>query len=288
MTASPLAHARVTADSRTPSRWMILLHGVFGMGNNLRTVARRVVERVPDWGFVLPDLRAHGQSLGLAGPHTLDAAAADVEALELSLGHPVHGLGGHSFGGKVALVRMGRGAPHLERFALLDSMPGARPDRLLHDQAGQVLAMLEGMPWPLPSRERFFELVAERGLSRPIAEWLAMQVRRVPSGSSSAGGAATDAVELRLELGAIRAMLEDYFSRDLWPVLEAASVPTLVVLGGRSPIVQPSDRERLADLERRNASVHVSVLEKAGHWLHVDDLDGLVDGLVAHLAGDRV
>lgn len=288
MTASPLAHARVTADSRTPSRWMILLHGVFGMGNNLRTVARRVVERVPDWGFVLPDLRGHGQSLGLPGPHNLDAAAADVEALEAALGHPVHGLGGHSFGGKVALARMSRGAPNLERFALLDSMPGARPDRLLHDQAGQVLAMLEGMPWPLPSRDRFFELVAERGLSRPIAEWLAMQVRRVPPGSSSSGASSGDAVELRLELGAIRSMLEDYFSRDLWPVLEAAVVPSLVVVGGRSPIVQASDRERLAELVRRNASVGVRTLEDAGHWLHVDDLDGLVDALVTHLDGDRV
>lgn len=288
MTASPLAHVRVTADSGAPSRWMILLHGVFGMGNNLRTVARRVAERVPDWGFVLPDLRGHGQSLGLPGPHTLDAAAADVEALEASLGHPVHGLGGHSFGGKVALVRMARAAPLLERFALLDSMPGARPDRLLHDQAGQVLAMLEGMPWPLPSRERFFELVAERGVSRPIAEWLAMQVRRVPGGSSSSGEAPGDAVELRLELGAIRAMLEDYFSRDLWPALESATVPSLVVIGGRSPIVQASDRERLTDLARRNAAVRVEVLEKAGHWLHVDDLDGLVAGLATHLAGDRV
>ena len=148
--------------------------------------------------------------------------------------------------------------------------------------------MLEGMPWPLPSRERFFELVAEHGLSRPIAEWLAMQVRRVPPGSSSSGPTSGDAVELRLELGAIRAMLEDYFSRDLWPVLEVTAVPTLVVIGGRSPIVQASDRERLAELARRNASVGVQVLENAGHWLHVDDLDGLVAGLATHLAGDRV
>ena len=63
---------------------------------------------------------------------------------------------------------------------------------------------------------------------------------------------------------------------------------SLVVLGARSPIVQPADRERLADLERRNPSVRVAVLEKAGHWLHVDDLDGLDDGLATHLADDRV
>ncbi len=283
MADPPLAFARVTRGGAHPSRWMVLLHGVFGMGGNLRTVARRVVDRLPEWGFVLPDLRAHGLSLGRSAPHTLEAAASDVAALEETLGHPVHALGGHSFGGKVALVRLAQrlaegGAP-LSRFALLDSMPGARPERLLQDQAGQVLAVLEGMPWPLPSRERFFELVAARGLSRPIADWLAMQVRRAPG---------SDAVELRLELGPIRSMLEDYFARDLWPVLEETSVPTLVVVGGRSPLFGAADRHRVDELVERNASVRCAVLESAGHWLHVDDLDGLVDRLAAHLATDPV
>lgn len=285
--AEPLAHVRVTAASAAPTRWMILLHGVFGTGGNLRTVARRVAERLPEWGFVLPDLRAHGGSLGRPGPHTLGAAAEDVAELEASLGHPVHALGGHSFGGKVALTRLAD-APHLARFALLDSMPGARPDRMLHDQAGQVLAMLEGMPWPLPSRERFFELAAAEGVSRPIAEWLAMQVRRVPPGTGSPAGTAADAVELRLELPAIREMLEEYFVRDLWRTLETTPVPSLVVLGGRSTVVQAADRERLDAMAGRNATLTVRVLPDAGHWLHVDDLDGLVDSLVAHLSDDPV
>lgn len=265
---------------------MVLLHGVFGTGGNLRTVARRVADRLPEWGFVLPDLRAHGLSLGRSAPHSLEAAAADVAQLEASLGHPVHALGGHSFGGKVALLDLARraadGRPPLERFALLDSMPGARPDRLLRDQAGQVLAMLEGMPWPLPSRDAFFERVAAEGISRPIAEWLAMQVRRVP------GEGEGTAVDLRLELPAIRSMLEDYFARDLWSVLETTKVPTLVVVGGRSPLFQEEDRVRLEEVARQNASVRCAVLERAGHWLHVDDLEGLVDRLAAHLATEPV
>ena len=97
-----LAFSRVTADGATPERWMMLLHGVFGTGSNLRTLARRVAERCPGWGFVLPDLRGHGRSLGLTPPHTLAAAAADLVSLEAELGHPIHGLGGHSFGGRPA------------------------------------------------------------------------------------------------------------------------------------------------------------------------------------------
>jgi esterase len=283
MADPPLASVRVTAASASPSRWMVLLHGVFGTGGNLRTVARRVADRLPEWGFVLPDLRAHGLSLGRTAPHSLEAAARDVAELEASLGHPVDALGGHSFGGKVALLdlahRVADGRPPLSHFALLDSMPGARPDRLLQDQAGQVLTMLEGMPWPLPSRDDFFERVAARGISRPIAEWLAMQVRRGPSGTG---------VELRLELPAIRAMLEDYFARDLWPVLETTTASTLVVVGGRSPLFQAEDRARLDQVAGQNAAVRCAVLERAGHWLHVDDLDGLVERLVAHLAAEPV
>lgn len=286
MADPPLASVRISAASGTPSRWMVLLHGVFGTGGNLRTVARRVAERLPEWGFVLPDLRAHGLSLGRTGPHSLEAAARDVAELEASLGHPIHALGGHSFGGKVALLDLARrcddGRPPLSRFALLDSMPGARPDRLLHDQAGQVLAMLEGMPWPLPSRDAFLERVAAQGISRPIAEWLAMQVRRAPG-----DGAGTSA-ELRLELPAIRSMLEDYFARDLWPALESTTVSTLVVVGGRSPLFQEEDRARLDRVATQNASVRCAVLERAGHWLHVDDLEGLVELLAAHLATEPV
>jgi esterase len=285
MTPSHLAFTRVTADGATPARWMLLLHGVFGTGGNLRTLARRVAEQCPRWGFVLPDLRGHGRSLGLPAPHSLATAAADLVALEAALGHPVHGLAGHSFGGKVALERLTLPAPALEVFTLLDSMPGARPERMVEDQAGRILSFLESVPWPLPSRARFLELVLAEGVGKPIAEWLAMNVR--------SGG--REGVDLHLDLPAIRSMLGDYFSSDRWSLLDPppAGVRTLIVVGGRSTVVREEDRARFAELADRSASMEarsmearsmeVSVLERAGHWLHVDDLEGLVGLLVRQL-----
>lgn len=45
--------------------------------------ARRLVAGFPHWQVVCIDLRCHGESaaLGLHGPHTLEAAAADVITL---------------------------------------------------------------------------------------------------------------------------------------------------------------------------------------------------------------
>ena len=45
----------------TPARWLLLTHGIYGAGSNWRGIARKLVERRPDWGVVLVDLR---QALG--------------------------------------------------------------------------------------------------------------------------------------------------------------------------------------------------------------------------------
>src|SRR4051812_24710793 len=59
-----LAHTRVAAPGRTPERWLLVLHGIYGAGRNWGSIARRLVEARPEWGAVLVDLRMHGQSRG--------------------------------------------------------------------------------------------------------------------------------------------------------------------------------------------------------------------------------
>lgn len=304
-----LAFSRVTAPGTNPAHWMILLHGIFGSGGNLRTFARRLTERQPSWGFILPDLRGHGGSLGLPKPDSFAEAAQDIVRLEAALGHPIDGLAGHSFGGKVALARLALGPPAPRRlqppaevlpsrgsegsesatvhgsaadpfrFVLLDSAPGADPSRMIRDQAGRILALLEGIERPLPSRESFIAAILAAGHSRPIAEWLAMQVRRL---ATEDGGAR---YELRLDLPAIRTMLEGYFATDLWTVIERPpeAVDVLVVTGGKSTVVGDDDLERLRRVAARVPRLELRVLARAGHWLHADDLEGLVDAVAPHL-----
>ncbi len=284
-----LHHALVaSADGAAPpDRWLLVLHGILGSGSNFRSFARRVATACPTWGFVICDLRAHGLSQGARPPHTIDAAAEDLVRLEARLaaeGQMVAGVLGHSFGGKVAIAyaarRAAAGAAPLEEVFVLDASPGARPEAAGDDDpeaAGRVVDFLGSVPDPLPSRERFLDLAQGAGLTRPIAEWLAMNVRR-----------GDDGLRLRLDLGAIRALVDDYLAQDLFGAIASpeAARHVHVVLGGRSRAVSTADRARLAALAAATPRVSVDVLPRAGHWLHVDDPNGLLAVVTGALDAD--
>lgn len=260
------AHASVTAAGAAPSRWMLVLHGILGSGANWRTFARRLATARPGWGFLLVDLRMHGQSQDAPPPHTLDAVAEDLVRLEASLGLPVAGVMGHSFGGKAALVYAARRGGELDQVWVLDASPGTRRDRASTPEA--VVRTLRTVSQPLPSRERFLEIITAHGHSRSIADWLAMNLRR-----------ADDGFRLRLDLDAIEALLDAYFATDAWPVLERARAARElhVVVGALSPALDEVDRARLAALAAREPRVHPHLIAEAGHWVHVDAPDALFE-----------
>src|SRR5687768_4212315 len=85
-------------------RRLYVLHGIFGAGRNWASIARKLVRTRRDWSVRLIDLRQHGASQGFPAPHTLSAAAADVDYLARELNEQPAAVLGHSFGGKVALM----------------------------------------------------------------------------------------------------------------------------------------------------------------------------------------
>jgi pimeloyl-ACP methyl ester carboxylesterase len=259
-------HDLVTAAGAAPSQWMLVLHGILGSGANWRSFARRLAAACPAWGFVLVDLRAHGQSTDAPPPHTLQAAAEDLVRLQAHLALPVTGVLGHSFGGKVALALADVNPRRLDQVWVLDAQPGARHEELTSARTAAVVRMLEEMPALLPTRERFVEIVEERGHDRTFAAWLAMNLRRADGGYA-----------LRVDMKAIRALFESYYSTDLWPVVTHHEKATEMrfVVGGKSDVLDAADRARLADGAARAAHVTVHTLPEAGHWVHVDDPEGL-------------
>jgi esterase len=259
-------HAIVTTSDTKPSRYMFVLHGIFGSGGNFRTFIRRLADAWPDWGFVLVDLRGHGQSLGAPPPHSLDSAAQDLVHLGEHLGLNMRGIMGHSFGGKVALAYAALRPDQLDEVWVLDSTPSVRAEGMKTVGAAHVLDTLDALPTTFPTREFFVEHMAASGMNRPEIEWLAMNVRRDG-----------EAFRFRLDLPTIRALLEDYFARDLWFVVEHADTTRRLgfIIGGRSTTVSPSDRDRLSKLATTNPRLEVHVLEHADHWVHVDDPEGL-------------
>jgi esterase len=279
-------HVLVAPEGDAPAAWLLFLHGILGSGANWRTLARRLVAARPDWGAVLVDLRMHGRSQDAPPPHTVATVAADLDRLTRDLtarGMPVACVIGHSFGGKAALAYRQLAPAGLMETWVLDASPSPRPGELPPagapppatpgDGAGDVVLMLESLPGQFSSRDDFVAQVTGRGFSRPLAEWLAMNLDRVDGG-----------LRQRLDLAAVRALLADHFRQDLWPAVESRELPGALrfVVAGRSRSLDDNDRRRLQDLAS-DGRVGVHLLPDTGHWLHMEAPDALLrlfsDGL---------
>jgi pimeloyl-ACP methyl ester carboxylesterase len=284
-----LAVTPITVNERAPSKWVVFLHGILGSGANWRTFARQLVAARPEWGALLVDLRLHGESQGFAPPHTLESAARDiVEALPKIPGDiPVRAVLGHSFGGKVGieLARQLAASPNgaLDDLIVVDSTPDARPDYRGSSNVRQIVELLTELPDEFPDRNSFTSWAEQRGVSRPIAMWLAMNVRPVPN---------TTRFEFRIDIRSVRAMVDDYFARDLWPVIEnppargafsgnqgTQRMQTHLIAGGDSQVLDAADLAR----GRALPDTSVDVIPNAGHWVHVDAPDALRDLVMGYL-----
>lgn len=265
MSASLLHHALITAPGVSPEGWIMVLHGIFGMGRNWSQLCRQLVLARPTMGMVLVDLRLHGHSKGFLPPHTLDTCAEDLERLANHLPGPVTGVMGHSFGGKVALVLAERRRlPTLKQVLVLDSTPE------LGRSATPVLSVLQAMqalPMPAATRAEVVAGLQTHGLSETTAQWLATNLEGV--GKSFVW---------RFDFPGLEALIGSFFQRSLWNVLEDPNSPKLhVVKAAQSDVLDEPALARIQAQSQANpARVRLYTLPNAGHWLHVDNPDGLL------------
>jgi len=270
-----LAFHRV--DGAQPERAIVFLHGILGRGMNLRMIARRFVETRPGWTAWLVDLRGHGRSPKSTPAPSLQAAARDVVDLAGRSGFPVAAIAGHSFGGKVALeaARLA-GIDSLDHVVVIDSVPGARVPVGGGDSALGVIDTIESLPRTFASKSDFIQALVAAGKSRRVAEWLAGSVEKE-----------NDHLRFILDLNEIRALILDYFASDLWPVVEhpPKAVRVHLVIADRSNSYSPADRERALRIAASSRQVTVDILP-GGHWLHVDNPDGLLAKLLEYIEGE--
>jgi pimeloyl-ACP methyl ester carboxylesterase len=238
----------------------VLLHGFLGSGKNLRTLAQRWAEREPERLFLIPDLTGHGASPALPADATLATLAQDVaETLRAEGLAGPSSLVGHSLGGRVALALVAA-EPQLARdVVLLDIAPGPIDDRL--SASRRVLDVLRRAPDEAADRRELRRALIDGGLGPATADWLAMNVR-------VDGGRA----RWTFDREALDRLQERTSAEDLWPVVEQRAVPIRSIRGGRSGYVRDGDLRRF-----EAAGCRVDTLAEAGHDVHVEALDALLD-----------
>lgn len=269
---TPLAFESHVAEGAAPQRAFVFLHGILGQGANWRTFARRFVERLPQFRAILVDLPEHGASGRRDADLTVMAAAqAVVESVAHEVEQPLAGVLGHSFGGKVGLAIAERAK--LQHLVSIDSLPGELAGTSA--TTAEVLSVLRETPPQVPSRGAFIDSVTDRGLSRRVGQWLAMNLVRVDDGGFRFG----------LDLPRIEALIEDYLALDLWRVVETPPdglVPHLIV-GGRSSVFDGGSRKRVARLADQGTA-RLDVIEEADHWVHVDAPQETLQRVIAAIA----
>ena len=255
-------------DSGRSSRWLYVLHGIYGAGRNWGSIARALVSARPEWGVVLVDLRLHGRSQGFEPPHTLHACAHDLFELIENLGKPADAILGHSFGGKVAVMSAGLLAP--DQVWVVDSTLSRRSPG---GGAYRMLQILKRLPGPFESRTEVVDLLVERQVIPFVAHWMATNLE-LKDGR----------FRWRLDLDGLEALLDDFFRTDLWDVLERPWGETQLhfVKATESDVMPEAECARL---ENGSLGGDISVHRvHGGHWIHVDNPVDLLTVLSRGLA----
>eukprot|EP00960_Hanusia_phi_P061592 764885-Hanusia_phi.AAC.3 len=163
-----------------------ILHGILGNGRNWLPFARAMVRRLPDWQFLLLDLRGHGESVApVQERHTLRCCARDVEVLGERLGRAADVVIGHSFGGKVAMDLLSFACQPPKTTWVLDSWMRRMPvERLLMQEGGrgghagsitsdmipgssvEVMSIIEDFQTPIAERKIVCDKLSSLGYSK--------------------------------------------------------------------------------------------------------------------------
>ncbi|MEM7292059.1 MAG: alpha/beta fold hydrolase [Pseudomonadota bacterium] len=225
---------------------LVILHGLFGSGQNWTSQARSLSEH---YRVLLPDLRNHGQS-----PHdpavSYPLMADDVRRLLDKLGVESFFLVGHSMGGKTAM-RFALDHPNrVEKLAIVDIAPRAYPPH--HDTIFSGLSKLD--LGAIKSREEASRQLTEAIPEEGIRAFLLTNLKK-------SGGAFHWQMNLPV--------LESQYSHIAAPI-EASNAyagETLIIKGGESDYISARDE---ADFHALFSNLQLKIIANAGHWPHAE------------------
>jgi len=191
---------------------------------------------------------------------------------------------GHSWGGRIALRYSAMMAQQqqsassnqhhhdhqeLKSLWLLDTVPGQ-----VNDSVEQVISAIENFQANhaqsgLDKKAMLKILIDEYQLSMPLAQWLI----------SSFDIAAK---QFMFDFQVAQDMLPEFQQQDFYGLINQClssteSMQIHLVRGGKNQGWTVDVLQQLNQLQRSSGNrFHVHVLPKAGHWVHIDDRDGLV------------
>lgn len=228
---------------------LVILHGLFGSGENWRSQAKRLSS---DFTTHCMDLRNHG-----ASPHTpamnYPAMAADVintcEKLGLSNFH----LLGHSMGGKTAMQLALTHPALIKQLIVVDIGPKQYPRHHGNILEGLSVLQTAGQDKILKSRRDADTILASKVENAAVRSFLLKNLQRTETGH----------YELCINLDAIVTCYNDIAAAISPLTYVPRSEPTLFIKGAESDYLQAEDQQSILALFPGAKS---KTIGGAGHW----------------------
>ncbi len=226
---------------------VVLLHGLFGQGSNLGSIARALQD---EFKVHSPDLPDHGHSPWSDRP-CIPSYAEAVSGWMHKRGIPMAHFVGHSLGGKVAMQLALTEPALVDRLVVADIAPVAYPPG--HDG---VLAGLRNVAESgCTSRQQAGEILAQTIEEPGVIQFLLLSLKREGEG----------ACEWRLNHKGIEEAYERF--REAPTVEVPFDGETLFIRGGQSDYVQEAHEPAI---ERLFSHYRIETIEGTGHWLHAE------------------
>lgn len=244
---------------------LILLHGLFGSGDNWLTLARQWSTH---YTIYLPDLRNHGRS-AWTKTHDYRSMAEDVWRLMDLCGLPTAHLLGHSMGGKVAMTMALRAPERVSTLLVVDIAPRIYQ---LHEHQ-QLLTTLAAVDLTaFENRTQLDAYLAPKITRTDTRQFILKNIYRSDEGLFA----------WRMNVQGLLANLHSV--GDDSPFVEGRSVqlPALFIAGGASTYIRDSDEAIIRALFPRAQVVRIP---GAGHWVHSEAPDALSDQVCSFLSG---
>jgi esterase len=247
---------------------LFILHGLFGSSDNWVSIAKKLSDT---FTVYLPDQRNHGQSPH-DDIHDYDSMSNDLHELVTDLNIKKFFLAGHSMGGKTAISFAMNWPEMIYGLLIADISPFVREEtaETAYNQHLEILqAMISTDLSSFTSRAEVESVLKEKIKSEKIRSFILKNLQRT---SENNFAWKINAISLLKNLGKIMEGID----RQLLYSKQIQGFPVIFLKGSESDYLPLSDQD---DIKKLFPSAEFVLVKGAGHWLHSDNPEAVINNL---------
>ncbi len=175
--------------------------------------------------------------------------------------------------------------PLPEHVWVLDSLPGTYDKE--HDKAHRqsVVGIIEticALPAEFESKQWIENHLVAKGFIKPIIDWLSTNIIPVtlPDGTAMSPAA----FRYSFDVNTVQELFDDFCHLEKWDFLEnySGSAKIHFIQAGKNPAWTPEVIAKFAELTATNPNIKHHIMPHVGHWLHAEDVNGLITMIATH------